>query len=817
MFERADRPRVFGLPPGADFPRHLVDGLLERTAGLPPEVLGRTTLIVNTRRMARRIRSLFDAGPALLLPRIRLVTDLGETFALGTIPAPVPLLRRRLMLVQLVQALIDREPDLAPRAALYDLADSLARVFEEMRGEGVSFDAIRRIDVSGHSDHWARALRFLTIVEQIEGGGAAPDPTARLRMVAEHLAASWPDAPPPGPVIVAGSTGSRGATSLLMQAVARLPQGAVVLPGYDFDLPEPVWLDQLSDPLLAEDHPQYRFRALTAALGLSPGEVAAWTGSVQNDARNRLVSLALRPAPVTDQWLAEGPGQDPATAMAGVTLVEAPSAREEAQTIALRLRQAAEDGVRAALITPDRLLARQVTAALTRWDILPDDSAGEPLHLTPPGRFLRQVAALSHDRGGAAGLLALLKHPLCHTGAERGTHLLLTRALEAELRREGPPFPDAGTLRAFAADQPDQMARDWADWAGGCAIAGEDAGPRPLTQRVAELIARADRLAAGCAAEGSGRLWEGTDGADVRAKLAELAGAAEVAGDIGAEDFTTLVTAILAGAEQRDSSSPHPHISIWGTLQARVQGADLVILGGLNEGSWPEAAAPDPWLNRAMRAEVGLLLPERRIGLSAHDFQQAIAAPEVWITRALRGSEAETVASRWLNRITNLLSGLGSVGQAALEGSRARGRHWLGLVAALDAVDPVAPAPRPARRRAAAKAVGHAGQDADPRPLCDLRAGGAAAAASRPADEGSGCADAGDRQPRGAGTVRQRGDGRPGRAAPRSSCGADPRGAGAGGALGGGAAALAGPDGAGGGGRGWRRGRAAGDGAARGL
>ncbi|EAQ02992.1 hypothetical protein OB2597_12648 [Pseudooceanicola batsensis HTCC2597] len=697
MFEPSDKPRLFGLPPGADFPRHLVEGLLERTDGLPPEALGRVTLIVNTRRMARRIRTLFDAGPARLLPRIRLVTDLGDNMELAHIAPPVSPLRRRLELVPLVRALIDREPDLAPRAALYDLADSLAGVFEEMRGEAVSFEAIRALDVSAHSDHWARALKFLTIVEQVEDEGALPDPAARMRLVADHLTDLWRAAPPQDPVIVAGSTGSRGATNVLMQAVARLPQGAVVLPGFDFDLPPAVWDNNLDDSLTGEDHPQFRYRRLMRSLDRRPGDVRLWRESEQNDDRNRLVSLALRPAPVTDQWLAEGPtltGLD--RAMETVTLIEAPSGRDEAQAIALRLRKAAEDGQNSALITPDRLLSRQVTAALGRWDILPDDSAGEPLHLTPPGRFLRQVAELSHATHGAAGLLALLKHPLCHTGSDRGPHLRLTRGLETELRRNGPPFPDGDTIRRFAAKQDSEIADAWAEWVADQAFGpAQDALPR-LSDRIAALVARAEALSRGCGAGGAGTLWAGNAGQDVRAKLDELAGAADAAGEIGAEDFTNLLTSILRGAEERDSKTPHPHILIWGTRDARVQGADLVILGGLNEGTWPEVPAPDPWLNRAMRAEVGLLLPERRIGLSAHDFQQAIGAPEVWLTRALRGPEAETVASRWLNRLTNLLNGLGPGGRSALEGARARGAHWLGMASQLEQVDPVDPAPRPA-------------------------------------------------------------------------------------------------------------------------
>lgn len=695
MFEPSDKPRLFGLPPGADFPKFLVEGLIARTGHLPPEVLGRTTLIVNTRRMARRVRALFDQGPPRLVPRIQLVTDLGDSFALSHIPAPVSAMRRRLELIPLVRALMEQEPDIAPRAALFDLADSLAGVFDEMRGEGVSFDTIRNLDVSSYSDHWARALKFLTIVEAVEGEAEVPDPSARMRMVAEHLAELWATTPPEAPIIVAGSTGSRGATNVLMQAVAQLPQGAVVLPGYDFDLPEAVWTDQLDHPLTGEDHPQFRFRKLMKSLSLGPRDVGLWQGCAHNGPRNRLISLAMRPAPVTNQWLTDGPKlRDLDQAMAQVTLVEAPSARDEAQAIALRLRQAAETGERAALITPDRLLSRQVKAALSRWDILPDDSAGEPLHLTPPGRFLRQVAALWHSDGTAADLLALLKHPLCHTGADRGVHLTLTRALELELRRNGPPFPTADTLRRFVADRSEPMAAGWADWVAALALPVVD-GTLTLSDRLALMIARAEGLAQGSTGGSPAQLWGGSAGEELRAKLRELTEIAPVTGEIGAQDFTNMLTSILRGTEDRESTTPHPDILIWGTLEARVQGADLVILGGLNEGSWPEAASPDPWLNRAMRAEAGMLLPDRNIGLSAHDFQQAVAAPEVWITRALRGSEAETVASRWLNRLTNLLTGLGDEGQAVLAQARARGAHWLKLGAAMDRVMPVDPAPRP--------------------------------------------------------------------------------------------------------------------------
>ena len=115
--------------------------------------------------------------------------------------------------------------------------------------------------------------------------------------------------------------------------------------------------------------------------------------------RNALVSLALRPAPVTDQWRSEGAALAGtlAAACAGLAWVEAPDPRGEALAIALALREAAETGERAALVTPDRTLARRVTAELDRWGLIPDDSAGRPLALTPPGVLLRRLAALPGD------------------------------------------------------------------------------------------------------------------------------------------------------------------------------------------------------------------------------------------------------------------------------------------------------------------------------------------------------------------------------------------------------------------------------------
>ncbi|MEQ9260211.1 MAG: double-strand break repair protein AddB [Roseovarius sp.] len=701
MFDPSESPRLFTVPLGVDFPKALVSGLLARSTGDAPEALARVQLVVNTRRMARRVRALFDAGPPVLLPSIRLVTDLSSPVAAADLPPPVSPLRRRLELVQLVSRLLDAQPDLAPRSALYDLADSLARLMDEMRDEGVPTEAIEALKVEDQSGHWARIKAFLGIVrDYFEQSEELPDTEARRRLAIERLIASWQTAPPDHPVIVAGSTGSRGTTRMLLEAVARLPQGAVVLPGFDTDMPADVW-ERLLDAKTAEDHPQYRFALLCRNLGLSPGALPAWSDEAPaNPARNRVTSLALRPAPVTDQWLRDGQSlTEMQAATEAMTLIEAPSTRIEALTIAMRLRAAVEEGRTAALITPDRTLTRQVAAALDRWDIVPDDSAGTPLHLSPPGRFLRHVAELFTRPLSAESLLTLLKHPLSHSGADRGPHVRLSNELELHLRRNGPPYPDAKSLHAWAEPLQDPHAPAWVAWVIECFTSAEIASAEPLEALVARHRILAERIAQGPAGTGSGQLWEREAGRQVLALVEDLAENAGYGGAMHPRDYTALFHSLLSAEQVRSIAEPHPGVLIWGTLEARVQGADLLILAGLNDGTWPEPPAPDPWLNRDLRLQAGLLLPERRIGLSAHDFQQAIAAPEVWLTRSIRSDDAETVPSRWLNRLQNLMKGLPQNGGAeAWAQMQKRGAHWLALAERLEEPGESPPARRPSPR-----------------------------------------------------------------------------------------------------------------------
>ncbi len=702
MFEPADRSRVFACPPGADFPRALVEGLRTRLDGHTPEKMARAEVFVNTRRMQRRIIQLYNEGPASLMPKIRLVTDLANDPAAERLAVAVSPLRRRLELSQLIAKLLEKEPDLAPRSALFDLADSLALLLAEMQDEDVSPAKIMRLDVSDRSGHWQRSQKFLQIVDRFFGSKSTelPDQESRQRQVIEALIGRWQKCPPTHPIIIAGSTGSRGTTSLLMQAVAGLPQGAVILPGYDFELPDAVW-DTLDDAMNTEDHPQFRLRRVVNTCGLLPADIQRWQPDLKppSQARNRLVSLALRPAPVTSQWLTEGPKlQDIDLAVRDLALIEAPSERVEALAIALALRKAADGGETAALVTPDRLLTRRVRAALDRWRIEPDVSAGEPLDQTAPGRLLRHVAALFGETITSEALLILLKHPLVNSDSKaRGQHLTWTRELELKFRREGPPFPTANDILQWAEKDTETPAKaQWANWVTKTVFGHENIPVRDLSEHVDHHLSVMSSLSGGPTPVDEPALWDEPSGEEAKRVMDELGREAGYGGAQSPQDYANLILSFLKRGEVRDPVRPHPNIMIWGTLEARVQGADLVILGGLNDGVWPEHASADPWLNRQMRHEVKLLVPERRIGLSAHDFQQAIAAKQVILTRSVRTSEAQTVPSRWLNRLTNLLEGMSDQGRDAVKKMHANGQVWLDTAHALETPTLVAPALRPA-------------------------------------------------------------------------------------------------------------------------
>jgi ATP-dependent helicase/nuclease subunit B len=662
---------LYTIPPGHAFVDALAQGLLERAGG-DPLALAAMLVLLPTRRACRSLREAFlriSEGRPMLLPRMMPLGELDEDeLVLGgdatgdalDLPPALSGLKRQILLARLVMAMgggrggQDPTPD---QAAL--LAAELARLLDQVQTEGLSFERLAALVPETYADHWQITLDFLKILtaswpEILEEMGAL-DSAERRNLVLRAQAETWRKAPPASPVIAAGSTGSIPATADLLATIAGLAQGCVVLPGLDTDLDEPSW--QELDPA----HPQYGLKKLLERIGADRAAVADWTGrGAPNPARNRLVSETMRPAATTEAWrsLPRLPGE----ALSGLSRIDCANPREEAGTIALIMREALQqEGATCALVTLDRSLARRVSSELERWGIGLDDSAGRPLAATPPGAFLRLLVRMMAEECAPLPLLALLKHPLAAGGDQETRFRSQVRLLERMVLRG--PRPEAGIDGLLhALPEKAQRLRPWLTSLKGLLapfatlMAEPKADLRALVRahmECAEALAATDREA------GAARLWKGEAGEVAARFAAELEEAAGPLGEIAPSRYPALLDALMGGQMVRPLFGGHPRLHVWGPLEARLQHADTLILGGLNEGTWPPEIQVDPWMSRPMREAFGLEPPERRHGLSAHDFAQALCAPKIVLTRAVKVDGVQTVPSRWLLRLDAVLDASG--------------------------------------------------------------------------------------------------------------------------------------------------------------
>jgi ATP-dependent helicase/nuclease subunit B len=748
-------PRVFTIPASAPFVPTLIEALLDGRlvpgfpAGRNPLALAGATLYLPTRRACRLARDRFldvTGTTAAILPRIIAVGDVDEDeiafaqAATGAIAAdaldlPDALggLERRLLLAQLVlQWAAAIEPDDARAAPLVAnnpasalaLADDLARLMDDMTTRQVGWEKLDGLVPDNLDEYWQLTLRFLKIAREqwpkILAAHGKIEPAARrdalIKAEAARLAAKTD-----GPVIAAGSTGSMPATAALIATIAKLPQGAVVLPGLDTDLDADTWelIAGRAEARIAPaaGHPQFAMQALLKQIGIARDAVEPLAPPAAYG-RERLVSEAFRPAATTELWRARLAdttfAAHASSALERLAFVEAANAEEEALAIAVALREAVtEAGTTAALVTPDRALGRRVLAALARWKIAVDDSGGDALPDTPAGVFARLAAEAALGGLAPVGLLALLKHPMFRLGLPAGGHAQTIAVLERAVLRG--PRPRAGTdglahaLAALRAELAKLRRGERSDLhpSGPRASLTDDelqaaanlvvelvaalgpleclrAGEHPF----ADLAARHRNVIAILSDDSTGMpaAFAGPDGTALATALDDLADSAPAADlRVALTDYAELFATAVADRVVRRPGLPGVRVRILGPLEARLTDIDRVVLGGLNEGTWPPETRSDAWLSRPMRHELGLDLPERRIALSAHDFAQMLGAREVILTRAAKSEGAPTVAARFVQRL------------AAVAGTRwpevcARGEKYLAWARMLDA-PPAEPSP----------------------------------------------------------------------------------------------------------------------------
>ena len=688
---RLRAPAVFTIPAHRSFAESLVAGLKTRFGDGPLD-LARGRILLPNNRAVRTVTEAFvrASGSGLVLPRLVPIGDpeleeriggaLDPVDSSDPIPAAVDPQARLLALAGLVAG------DGTSTAEATRLAADLARTLDALLIEDI---APRRLaeaasDAPELARHWQLSLdRLRAILDRWPALLAAAkriDLAERRNRLLRAMAGRWQRSPPDGFTVAAGITTAAPAVARLLRTVANMPEGMVVLPGLSLAavMPDEEWdaLGPDDEGRSEESHPQFHLKLLLHRMGIARGEVRLWRASGRSAARairGRAVANAMTAADFSDKWNGLKPAERRLT---GIRAVELADPAAEAQAIALALREAVETpGRTAALVTPDRMLAARVSALLARWGIEADDSAGRPLSQTAAGTLLLGIAAAAAEDLAPVSLLALLKHPLVGgEGDERLAWLDAVRELDLVLRGPRP----ATELKGLDAHFVEKGREAWQRVRS--LVAPLDAmlrAPLPVSEFAERLARAADGLASSAA-------WRGQDGRMTAELVAELQALPEAAAlSITAEDAVPMLRQLLDQRPVRPPYGGHPRIFIWGLLEARLQQADLMVLGGLNEGVWPALPAPDPWLAPKIRANLGMPGLEFRTGLAAHDFASALGAPNVLITRARRDSRSPTIASRFWLRLRAMTGGL------------ARDTRLERLAATLDDPGVLEPASRP--------------------------------------------------------------------------------------------------------------------------
>lgn len=711
------QPAVYAIGAQRGFADVLASGLLRRF-GADQMGLVRVTLLIPNHRAGRAITEALvrHAANGLLLPRMALIGDIDLDESLGAlldplgegepVPPAIDPLQRRFRLA----AIIAREG--AGRAGADDPAEALrlsceyARVLDQLQIEEKALDDLDSIDVEADlAEHWVAARDLFMRVgrawarELAEAGRI--DPADRRNRLLDKAAQRWRDHAPATPVIAAGITTAAPAIARLLRRISMLPEGMVVLPGLDLEMDEALW-EAIGSPITtppepgtpptekpAITHPQFHLKQLLHAMSVSRTEVEPWQAEPKTGLaadRARLLRSIFLPARLSDRWVTLE-AADRRTK--GIRIIEAENPDEEAQAIALLVRQALDiPARRVAIVTPDRTLAARAVAHLRRWDIEADDSAGDPLPVTPPGRFLLAVAQCLADDFAPVALLDLFKHPLAQAGEGRLRWLDEVRDLDRRLR--GPrPAPGLAGIDSAIGNRP--LKAWWSDAKALLApIATWPRDPQPLSVTMAAIAATADTL--------SGQaVWTGLAGRCASDLVQQLLARTDAHDPlVTPAQAVSILARLMREKAVRPPYGKHPRVAIYGLLEARLQSADLVICAGLNEGVWPQIPSPDPWLAPMVRNALGLPPLELRVGLAAQDLAGALASSEVVLTRARRDGSAPTVASRFLLRL-----------QAVAPDRHMEDTATLALARRLDRrLPPVRierPAPRPSREQRAAR------------------------------------------------------------------------------------------------------------------
>jgi len=533
------------------------------------------------------------------------------------------------------------------------LIDDTANQIEDPINQKLSFEGLENIVSAEYSEHWQINLDFLKIVtadwpNELKKRNLI-DACLRRNILLQKQVAVWKKNPNMK-IVAAGIGLPFNALKGVIKALGEMENAEIYLYGLDKDMPFSSWENLNKSNILSKTHPQYGKKELLEVLNATRADVQNVTEKT-NINREKLVSEIMREAKTTDQWQSMKGNQELLAGLKNLSLIETEDNFEEALVIAMIMREVLETPQKtAALVTPDRNLARMVASTLKRFGVEIDDSAGLPLHLSPIGIYLRQILDVLENDFSEASVAALLKNNLLKMG--KSGEKIGQEVQAAEYEKRKPCYQDAKeTPKQDALDE--ALRKAFEDLK---ALYEKDKVPFETLMKT--HVALAEKLAKDDTLSGAQNLWRHEDGRQCAAVIARILEKADEVGPIAPKEYAAVLLTLLSLEMVRKPYGTHPRLKILGTIEARFCAYDVMIAGSLNDGVWPKTGAADPFMSRAMKETFGLDGPEKQISQTADDLCAILNAKEVYLTRAKRVDGVPTTKSKYWLRIETVVKAL---------------------------------------------------------------------------------------------------------------------------------------------------------------
>ncbi|MBP9752846.1 MAG: PD-(D/E)XK nuclease family protein, partial [Proteobacteria bacterium] len=298
---------------------------------------------------------------------------------------------------------------------------------------------------------------------------------------------------------------------------------------------------------------------------------------------------------------------------------------EEAKLISILVRDSLEKNLTVSIVCNDKSLIHLIQDALNAYDFKANNALGIDLLKTVSGKFLT-LFLKSCLKQTLKNIIPLLKHPL-FKAKERSLHLKSVDRFEAILQTESMDV-EKQCLKTF------NLSSYFEKY-----LKTYHTGLHWLNYLIQDLEDLSDST-----------IFKNQDGTVLFGFLESL----KPYFSKTSFSFFQFIDVLMAYIEQAPSvlmfDNLHQNVTLVGTIEARHQTADVVIISALNEGQWPKPIKQNLWLSPFEKEALHLPKEERRLGLGAHDFLNCLQAKTVYLTRSLKVGGIPLQENRWLKR-----------------------------------------------------------------------------------------------------------------------------------------------------------------------